>query len=214
MPRPPRIQQEEYPYHVTTRTNGRKWLFKKWCYKIIIAVLHEAIEKYGAKVEHFKMMHNHYHMKICTPKQNISQIMWFINNQISKRINKRLGKSGHLWGSRFHATIIDNDNYALRCVKYIYTNGVRAGLCKRVSEDKQLSSFEFYARGKQLEFCVSEDTVFLMLGSDKSERERNFRKLVDEPLEGKDLVEIRKRLKKMFYGSKDFIQRMNRKYLD
>lgn len=214
MPRPPRIEQDEFSYHITTRTNNRRLLFKKWTYKIIISVLSEATKKYSAQIEHFKMMDNHYHMKLFTPAANVSKIMWYINNQIAKRINKRMGSTGHLWGSRFHSPIVDNDEYAVRCVRYIYTNGVRAGLCDKASEDERFSTFEFYARGEKVGFVVTEDTVYLMLGRDRAECEKNFIMLVDEPLSESEMCDIRKGLGRIFYGSLEFIERMKTKYLN
>lgn len=213
MPRPNRIFQDEFPYHATTRTSGRKLLFKKWTYKIIIGVLHEAAQRYDVMIEHFKMMGNHYHLKLMTPSSNLDRVMWYINNQISKRINKRLGITGHLWGARYHATIIESDRHAERCVWYMYNNGVKAGLCERASEDEQLSTFEFYARGRKVGFCVSEDSVYLMLGENRLERERNFVLMVDGDRDVTEIEAIQNGLRKMFYGSADFVERMKRKYV-
>ncbi|MFA4873870.1 MAG: transposase [bacterium] len=213
MPRPHRIRQDEYPYHITTRTNGRAFIFKKWTYKIIIGVLTDATKRYDVKIEHFKMMDNHYHLKLMTPSSNVDRIMWFINNQIAKRINRRNAVTGHLWGERYHATIVQSDEHAERCVWYIYNNGVKAGLCKRASEDERFSTFEFYAKGKKLDFCVTEDTVYLMLGDDRAERERQLILMVDGSMGTVEAEAIRTGLRKLFYGSADFIERMKVKYL-
>lgn len=214
MPRHARILQDEYPYHVSTRTNGKVFVFKKWTYKIIIGVLVDATKRFDVQIQHFKMMDNHYHMKLQTPSANISEIMWFINNQIAKRYNRRRDVTGHLWGERFHATIIDNDAYADRCVFYIYNNGVRAGLCKRASEDDRFSTFEFYVRGRKVEFVVSEDSVYLLLGKNRKEREEQFLIMIDQPLNVEEIDAIRNGLRKLFYGSADFIERMKAKYLN
>ena len=106
-------------------------------------------------------------MKISTPDANI---MWYINNQIAKRYNWRMGVKGHLWGSRYISPIIAEDEYDARCVQYIYNNGVRAGMCASAEEDDQLSTFDFYARGKRMDFEVTEDDVFLLLGESRAER--------------------------------------------
>lgn len=213
MPRPHRIRQEEYPYHATTRTNGRALLFKKWTYKIIIGVLTEATRRYDVQIEHFKMMDNHYHIKLTTPSSNIDRVMWFINNQIAKRINRHNGVTGHLWGERYHATIVQNDDYAERCVRYIYNNGVKAGLCRRASEDERFSTFDFYAKGEKVEFTVTEDSVYLMLGEDRLERQAQFIAMMDAPANPMEIEAIRMGLKKMFYGSADFIEQMKARYL-
>jgi len=159
------------------------------------------------------MMDNHYHLKLNTPSSNIDRIMWFINNQIAKRINRRNGVTGHLWGERYHATIVQSDEHAERCVWYMYNNGVKAGLCRKASEDERFSTFEFYAKGKRVDFCVSEDSVYLMLGNDRAERERQFVIMVDGLMDAREIDAIRMELRKLFYGSKDFIEGMQAKYL-
>ncbi len=213
MGRPFRILQNEYPYHVTTRTNGRVFVFKKWTYKLIIKVLVEVTKRFDVQIHHFKMMTNHYHLTLKTPSANISEILWFINNQIAKRYNRRMGVTGHLWGERFHSTIIENALHALRCVIYLYTNGVRAGMCSRASEDEQLSTFEFYARGKKVEFIVTEDDVYLMLGNNRKERQEAFVQMVDQPMDDEEIKAIRSGLRKLFYGSADFVERMKARYV-
>lgn len=188
-------------------------MFKNWTYKIIIAVLAEATKRYEVKIEHFKMMDNHYHMKLMTPSSNIDIIMWFINNQIAKRINKRNGVTGHLWGNRYHATIVQTDEHAERCVWYIYNNGVKAGLCNKASEDERFSTFDFYARGKKIDFSVNEDSVYLMLGSSSIERQEAFLLMVDGLQNDEEIKAIRNGLRKLFYGSADFVESMKTKYL-
>ncbi len=213
MPRHARILQNEYPYHVSTRTNGKVFVLKKPTYKIIIGVLVDATKRFDVQIQHFKMMDNHYHMKLQTPSSNISEIMWYINNQIAKRYNKKRGVTGHLWGGRYHATLVNNDEYADKCVFYIYNNGVRAGLCRRASEDERFSTFEFYARGKKVEFTVTEDSVYLLLGKDRREREEQFVMMVDQPMDDEEIEAIRNGLRKLFYGSADFMERMKARYL-
>jgi len=207
-----RVQQDIYPYHVSTRTNRQEFVLKKWTYKLIIKVLVEAVQRYNAKIHHFKMMHNHYHMLISTPNENISQIMWFINNRIAKKFNWRSGLKGSLWGERFCSSIVENDKYANQCVHYIYTNGVRANLCDTAAEDDQFSTFAFYARGKRIEFTVTEDDVFLLMGSDRKKRQENFRRMFETDMTSSMIDSIKKRLKKPFFGSGDFIVRMTKKY--
>jgi len=213
MPRHPRILQDEYPYHVSTKTAGKIFVFKKWTYQIIIEVLVEAQKRYGVCIHHFKMMHTHYHALLSTTSSNLSEFQWYVNSQIARRLNKRMDRKGHLWGKRFDATIVENEKYLGNCTKYIYINGVKVGICKRASEDDQFSTFDFYARGKKMKFTVTEDCVYLLAGNTNTERQQWFQATMDEPLNDMEIEAIRKGLKKLFYGSADFIQQMRWKYL-
>ena len=45
--------------------------------------------------------------------------MQYLNSRIAVRYNKKVGRSGHLWGDRYGSCIIDTDEYYLACVRYI-----------------------------------------------------------------------------------------------
>ena len=56
MARPMRILQLDFPYHVCTRTNGRKFRFKPKTFKLFIKILNDVVKKYDAKIQHFQLM--------------------------------------------------------------------------------------------------------------------------------------------------------------
>ena len=149
MARPLRILQDEFPYHVCTRTNGRKFKFRKNTFKLFIQTLIEVAKKFDAKIQHFQLMSNHYHLKLATPHANLQKIMHHLNGQIAKRFNRLMEVTGHLWEKRYHSAIIANNEYAQHCVYYLYTNPPRAGMCVTPEESEMLSSFAFYAHGRK-----------------------------------------------------------------
>lgn len=210
--RPHRIEQNEYPYHVTTRTNGRKFRLKKATYKIFIRVLLMTVQRFNVHIHHVKLMDNHYHMKLFTPDSNLSQIMQFFNYQLAMRINKLQRTSGHLWGQRYHASIVENDFYEQHCVMYMYNNGVRAGLCQCASEDPRLSSFAFYANGTKIPFTVVEDDFYLQLGATASERQAAFRVLMQQSINPQHARLVKEGLRRLFYGSGAFLEAMRQRY--
>lgn len=95
----------------------------------------------------------------------------------------------------------------------MYNNGVRAGLCQSASQDDRLSTFDFYAKGKKVEFGVTEDSVYLMLGNSPAERQKQFILMVDVIAINEEIKAIRTGLRNLFFGSKDFVERMSAKYL-
>ncbi len=207
-----RIQQDEYPYHIVTRTNGRKFLLTRPTYEIFVAVLIEAIHRFAVHIHHVKLMDNHYHLIMSTPHANLSAAMQFINYQLARRINKLYGTTGHLWGQRFHATIIETDAYAHTCVRYLYQNGVRAGLCRTASEDPRLSSYAFYAEGAPNRMVVEPDDFYLKLGENPVQRQTEFRNIVDTPLMGDEVQRTHQGLRRLFFGSSHFVRQMNIRY--
>lgn len=212
MSRPLRIFQNDYPYHIVTRTNGRLFKFRPGTFKLFIKVLNDITTKFEARIQHFQLMSNHYHLKIHTPKENLDQIMHYLNGQIAKKLNRILGVKGHLWEERYRSSIISTDAYAQMCIIYIYNNPVRAGLCKKAGDSDLLSTYDFYAKGKRIDFSVVEDEVYLMLGKDEADRRRRFKQLIDMQFEADKNQSIKRVLRDPFIGSSDFIQRMRSKY--
>ncbi len=210
--RPWRIQQDEHPYHITTRTNGRKFRLNPATYHIFIEVLREAVRRFAVHIHHCKLMDNHYHLIMQTTKENLSIAMQYINFQLALRINQLQNTSGHLWGQRFHATIIDSDAYQHMCVPYIYQNGVRAGLCKRASDDPRFSTFHFYANGTLIPFEVVADDFYLSLGDTPAARQKEFVRIVNGRLPQEQQRNIQRGLRSTFFGSREFIQRMQQRY--
>lgn len=53
---------------------------------------------------------------------------------ITRTLNLESGRSGRVFGSRYHWTLIDSEIYFAHALKYAYRNPVRAGICQRVEE--------------------------------------------------------------------------------
>ncbi len=81
--------------------------------------------------EHFRMqlyayclMANHYHVLIGTPDRNISQGMQWLNGSYGNWFNKSHNRSGHLFGERFKAVLIENGSGLREASVYVHMNGV------------------------------------------------------------------------------------------
>lgn len=213
MPRPLRIKQNDYPYHITTKTNNSAFLLrnKAWVFQIFALIINLAIKKYQIKVKHIVIMGNHYHLVLQTTHANIDKVMQFINSRVARLINKRLKRTGHLWGERYFSTIIEGDEYRKEIMRYIYMNPVRADIVKDPA-DYLFSSFCIYSFGKKIDVEIEEDEVFLKFGSSYEERMRNFYLFVIEELDTDIINDIKSKLRKLFYGSDDFISYAKEKY--
>jgi putative transposase len=209
MGRPRRILQTALPYHLVCRTNNRSFRFdQRQVIRIVFDALKETIEKYHLCVHHVVLMANHYHIMATATEENLPRAMQYLNSRIAVRYNKCVRRSGHLWGDRYASCIIDTDDYYLACVRYIYRNPIRAGIVTDLTAFPD-SSFHFWAFGKRMEVALVEDHLVLMWGKEKHRVRQFFRILVRD--EGMAISEeqVKKGLKKMFFGSADFIQRMH-----
>ncbi|WP_432823269.1 transposase, partial [Trichloromonas sp.] len=114
MARPLRIQYPGAYYHVTSRGNERKDIFKsRRDREKFLGYLQSATERYGAVIHCYCLMSNHYHLFIETPEGNLSQIMQHVNGSYTTYYNVKRKRAGHLFQGRYAAVLVEADAYAL-----------------------------------------------------------------------------------------------------
>jgi putative transposase len=144
MARPLRIEYEGAYYHITSRGNERKAIFKtERDREKFLSYLESATERYGAMVHVYCLMSNHYHVLMQTPRGNLSQIMRHINGAYTTYYNVKRQRSGHLLQGRYRAVLVEMDAYAQELSRYIHLNPVRAGIVKK-PEKYPWSSYRHY----------------------------------------------------------------------
>ena len=152
-------------------------------------------------------MSNHYHIIATATEENLHRAMQYFNSRVAVRYNKLVGRSGHLWGDRYGSCIIDTDEHYLAAVRYVYQNPLRAGIVDDLEEFED-STFQYYAFGKKVGVVLVDDHLVLRLNGNKRKVGEYFRVLVlNEEIWISDR-EVKKGLRRMFFGSADFIQLM------
>jgi putative transposase len=132
MARPRRVYVPGVPAHVVHRgVERRSVFFSDSDYARFLDLLGEGSRRYGAAVHAYVLMTNHVHI-LMTPESagSISDLMRFLGGAYVPVLNKRLERSGHLWGSRHHSRLITDARYLLACYRYIELNPVRAGMTR------------------------------------------------------------------------------------
>ena len=212
MGRPLRVIQTELPYHLVCRTNNRSFRFnQRQITRIVFQAIKETHEKYNFLVHHVVLMSNHYHIIATATEENLHRAMQYLNSRIAVRFNKRVRRSGHLWGDRYGSCIIDTDEYYLACVRYIYRNPLRANMVKDLEEFPD-SSFNFWAFGKKMDVTLVDDHLVMRWGKSKHRVREYFRILVLDEGAGFTDEQVKKGLRRMFFGSANFIQHMHDTY--
>jgi len=144
MARPLRIEYPGAFYHVTSRGNERKAVFKsKADREKFLDYLKSATQRYGASFHAWQLMGNHYHLLLETPEGNLSQIMRHINGAYTAYFNAKRSRSGHLFQGRYKAILVEADSYLLELSRYIHLNPVRARMVSK-PEDYPWSSYPCY----------------------------------------------------------------------
>src|SRR4030042_6670680 len=125
MARPLRIEFPGAVYHVTSRGNERKAIFRDdQDRKMFLDALVEVARRYNWLCHAYCLMGNH--LLIDTPDGNLSIGMRQLNGICTQRFNKRHGRVGHLFQGRFKAVLVQKDSHLLEACRYVVLNPVRA----------------------------------------------------------------------------------------
>lgn len=144
MPRKHLLLTDEFPYHVTNRSNNREFfdipLSQLW--DIFLEVLVILKNEYGCKILQLVLMSNHYHMVIHTPEKNLSICMLYFHREVAKRANLKAKRINHFFGGRYKWCLILQETYFFNTIKYVFRNPVEAGICIK-AEDYNYSSLKY-----------------------------------------------------------------------
>jgi REP element-mobilizing transposase RayT len=144
MARPLRIEYPGAFYHVTSRGNEQKDIFKSLRDREKFQeYLGTATTRYGAAIHAYCLMSNHYHLLLETPEGNLSQIMRHINGAYTTYFNVKRKRAGHLFQGRYKAILVEADEYLVELSRYIHLNPVRVGIVER-PEQYRWSSYTSY----------------------------------------------------------------------
>lgn len=181
MARPLRIEYEGAVYHITSRGNERKKIFfGERDYEKFKSYLREAHEKYGCLVHGCVLMANHYHLLLETPNGNLSQLMHYVNGSYTNYINRKRGRSGHLFQGRYKAILVERDSYLLELSRYVHLNPVRAKVVAK-PEEYPYSSYRSYV-SREKEDLVTRDLIWGMISKTRKDAPKSYREFVERAI--------------------------------
>jgi REP-associated tyrosine transposase len=96
--------------------------------------LDELTQRFDIVCLAYCLMPNHYHLVVDATQAELSRGLHRLNGSYAQWFNKEYGHWGHLFGDRFGANEVRDEAYALRLVRYVLLNPVRAGLCRHPRE--------------------------------------------------------------------------------
>lgn len=144
MPRPLRITEPGYYFHVMARGVNRNEIFRSGSdYDFYLRLLNKHRRHYGLDLLVFCLMPNHIHLLLYTLAAGLSELVQRVHGIYAQVFNKRNNRVGHLFQDRFKTKIVGSVQYLAEVSRYIHMNPVKAGLAAR-PEDYPWSSFAEY----------------------------------------------------------------------
>ena len=178
MARPLRITYPGAFYHVTSRGNEQKAIFKsKRDREKFLEYLESASQRYDAVIHAYVLMDNHYHLLLETPTGNLPHIMRHINGAYTTYFNIKRKRFGHLFQGRYKALLVDIDEYAKELSRYIHLNPVRAKIVE-TPEEYEWSSYRFYIGKQKPPEWLYRDFVLGYFGKKLSSAQKEYQKFV------------------------------------
>lgn len=213
MARPLRIQYPGAFYHITSRGNEQKAIFKNdRDREKFLSYLESATERYGGAIHVYCLMNNHYHLLMETPRGNLSEIMRHINGAYTTYFNFKRERSGHLLQGRYKAILIEADEYAKELSRYIHLNPVRVGAIKR-SEEYPWSSYRNYCGEKKAPEWLKMDFILGIFGKKLSSAQKSYREFVEGVVGQEEQSPLKEVVFSTILGSAGFIKAVIDKHL-
>ncbi len=120
MARSLRIQYEGAVYHVSSRGNERKEIFKDEIdRKAFLDLLTDSLKTYSVILYCYVLMENHFHFLLETPLANLSEFMRRFNITYTSYYNRRHKRVGHLYQGRYKSILVDKESYLAVLSRYI-----------------------------------------------------------------------------------------------
>ncbi|MHC4455196.1 MAG: REP-associated tyrosine transposase [Planctomycetota bacterium] len=206
MARPLRIEYDGAVYHVTSRGNVRRPIYKDdEDRKAYLEILTQVNKRYNWLCHAYCLMNNHYHLIIETPDGNLSEGMRQLNGVYTQTYNKRHRKVGHIYQGRYKAILIQKESHLLEVSRYVVLNPVRAKIVIK-PEQWKWSSYRGTSSKDKPHTCLTVDWILGQFGRKKRQAEKSYREFIAAGIGKKD---IWKEIKgQSILGEDDFVERL------
>lgn len=132
----------------------------------------------GWRIFAFALLDNHFHIYLRTPHANLSTGMRDFESGYATLFNRRHEREGHLFQSRFHAVIVENDGHSWELTRYIHLNSLRAGLTKDPFQDRW-NSYRHYLNPDHAPAWLDWRTVLAEFGGTQSRARLAYKRFID-----------------------------------
>ena len=136
MPRIPRSYIKTSFFHVITQGLNKQYIFdKSEDIKYYIKIMYQLLTEYNLRIIAYCIMNNHTHILIETKSvKELGKYMQRLNTKYGMYYNKKYNRVGYVFRDRYKSEGIYSEKHFYNCIKYIYNNPVKVGICLKPEE--------------------------------------------------------------------------------
>ena len=213
MPRKPRVEIPGGLYHVMSRGNNRRKIFRSHDdYLKFTRIVAEQKCKLSFYLYAYCLMPNHFHLLIEMQDDPVSHIMQRVLTTYSRYHNRKYKKSGHLFQARYKSILCESDKYLGELVRYIHLNPVRAKMVKR-PEEYEYSGHRAYI-GVDKSGLVDTEPVLRHFGGNKKRAEEVYIQFVESGLGQQSQARFYQAIEGRLLGNEEFLNEVKHRIGD
>jgi putative transposase len=149
--------------------------------------MYQAKHRFQISIFDYIITSNHIHLlAVCDEEENhIAKTMHLVSGAIAREYNRQNGRSGSFWGDRYSAVAVESDIHLLRCLTYIATNMVRAGVVKHPTDWEDCGYHELIGRKKE-HSLIHRECLMNLLDTDELNFQETYKMYIEEYLVKKE----------------------------
>lgn len=118
-------------FHFAAHGSDRRYLFSSdKDREDFLGLLAVVCLRYELALLSYALMGTHYHTILAIPGEGVSQALQRLHTAYSRRLNRRYGRSAHLFRAHPMARMIESDEDLVGTARYVARNPVDAGLVR------------------------------------------------------------------------------------
>ena len=154
-------------WHITHRCHQREFLLRfTKDRRRYLQWLYQARKRYGLTILNHMVTCNHVHLPVVYDGERdvIPNSVKLVAGRTGQEYNQRKGRKGAYWEDRYHATAVESGDHLARCMVYIDTNMVRAGVVSHPSQ-WLFSGYNEIREPRRKNILIDYEKLPLLIGS-------------------------------------------------
>lgn len=172
VPRVARIKSNSGIYHIIMRGINRQTLFEdEEDYNKFIQTIQRYKETSEYNIYAYCLMGNHLHLLLKEGKEPLETVMRRICGSYVYWYNKKYERVGYLFQDRYKSEPVEDKEYLLTVIRYIFQNPIKAGIVTNIHNYKWTNYLDYTKGSNQTDI----DFILSIFNTDRENAIREFK---------------------------------------